>query len=211
MNGTIQRRPASDARWRTADDHILKIPTTTPAEQARDRDRARRAVQRLIGDNAADILDALGLTATESAAPAMPLEPTATKRCSRCKEVKSHARYTRCANTSDGLYPQCKDCRNASRRDLYSRRGYRGMTRHDGDIGWRTAAPGGYGVSCSQGAVEQRINTWADLRVEQDLEPRKAAERMQISMRTARRYDRILKDRGLLPQTDGSGRVVAAA
>jgi hypothetical protein len=34
---------------------------------------------------------------------------------------------------------------------------------------------------------------------------------MGVSMRSARRYDRILKDRGLLPETDESGRVVAAA
>lgn len=206
---TIERPHISSNDQVLAADYLLGMPATTPEEEAQERDLATRVVRRHGGQDVAELLDMLGLaTAPPPHSPVEPTEPTPTKRCSRCGERKPRTEFTRSAKTADGLYCQCKECRNATRRALYARRGYRGMTRHDGDIKWRHAAPGGYGVSSSREAVERRISMWADLRIEQKLKPRPAAERMEISMRSARRYDRILKDRGLLPQTDGSGRVV---
>lgn len=210
MTITMDRPQTSDHKIHNSD-YLLGTPSTTEDAEALERDRARRIVQRVAGQNAAEILDMLGIAIPE--APDAPPPPTPTKRCSRCKGFKPRSEFTKCSKAGDGLYSQCKPCHratnNKSRRTMYAERGGRNMPGGDQNITWKTASPGGYGMPCTAAAVEARIAGWKELRVDKGLDPRPAAERMQISMRSARRYDRILKDRGLLPQTDAAGRAVA--
>jgi hypothetical protein len=193
-------------------DYLLGMPAAAPEAEALEQDRARRVVQRLAGQDTAELLDMLGLAIPEP--PGTQPPPSPTKRCSRCTEVKPRSEFTKAAKSGDGLYSQCRTCHravnNKSRRKLYAERGSRSMPGGDQNITWKTASPGGSGMPCTPAAVEARIATWKELRVDKRMDPRPAAERMQVSMRSARRWDRILKDRGLLPQTDGAEQAVTA-
>lgn len=52
------------------------------------------------------------LHAMHNPPPVKEALPHGTKRCSKCKEVKAVSRFHRAKNTSDTLYPSCKDCQN---------------------------------------------------------------------------------------------------
>lgn len=61
---------------------------------------------------------------------------------------------------------------------------------------WPTAPPGGLGVLCGRPAVDGRLADYAELRIDERLSLHHAAERMRISIRTARRYEARLKAMG---------------
>jgi hypothetical protein len=105
-------RPAGDGRWRTAEDHLLRLATTSEDEQAREEELARRAVRRLAGGDVTDLLDALGLTPQTIDEPAAPTD----KRCSTCQERKPTAEFYPRLSARDGLCSQCKACRNDTKR-----------------------------------------------------------------------------------------------
>lgn len=228
---------SGDEYWRTADQHLLGLPSTTPDEEAAERNRARRLI--LHGpdregcthacvnpghdsdpdacahiyacinpghrrDLAAveELLDALGLAGT-----GMP-GPDGDKRCARCGEEKPRSAFPKRSRHRDGRDYTCTDCRNARRRAAYTTRGgYRGS--YDGRHDWEVSRTGGHGIPCSRAAVSDRISTWEILRVTEGRTPREAARAMRISMRSARRYDRVLRERGVLPGGDKTRQAVA--
>lgn len=106
-------RPSGDDRWRTAEDHLLRLATTTDDEQTHEQELARRVVHRLAGGDVTDLLDALGLTPPAIDEPAAA--PTG-KRCSTCQEMKDRADFYPRLSARDGLCSQCKYCHNASKR-----------------------------------------------------------------------------------------------
>lgn len=54
---------------------------------------------------------------------------------------------------------------------------------------WPTAPPGGRGIPRGRTAVAGRLIDYTELRVNERLSVPHAAERMRISLRTARRYE----------------------
>jgi hypothetical protein len=39
------------------------------------------------------------------------------KKCTRCKEIKQLDKFTKCINSKDGIYSQCKDCKSELARE----------------------------------------------------------------------------------------------
>jgi hypothetical protein len=116
MNGTTMRRPTSDDRWRTAEDHILNMPRTTEDDHAEEHELAARTVHRIAGHHAPELLEILGLT------PATKTPDTRTKRCTRCQQHKPRIDFYKRPDSRDGLTSQCKTCHNRSRNAVRTRR-----------------------------------------------------------------------------------------
>jgi hypothetical protein len=196
MTITMDRPQTSgNDRIRNAD-YLLGLPASSEDAEAIERDRARRAVERVAGQDAAELLDMLGLVPEPNPEPT--IRPTG-KRCSTCGETKPRTEYYKRASASDGLYSQCKTCHNASRARSARKhpRDQRAAGGSDRNITWKISAPGGRGVDCTRKGVNERRDTYGAL-IRKGLTPREAAEEMRIGMRTARRYHAELRDRGQL-------------
>ena len=189
-------RPRGNHKIHNAD-YLLGMPATTEDAEALERDRARRIVQRIAGQDAAELLDMLGLALPTAADESPPPPPG--KVCSTCQTRKPATDFYPRASARDGLYSQCKPCHNASKARSARKhpRDQRVAGGSDRNITWKISTPGGRGVDCTRDGVNERRDTYGAL-IRKGHTPRQAAEEMRIAMRTARRYHAELRDRGQL-------------
>lgn len=68
---------------------------------------------------------------------------------------------------------------------------------------WPTAPPGGRGIARGRSAVAGRLEDYTELRTAERLSVPHAAERMGLSIRTARRYEAHLITKGATPVGTG--------
>lgn len=201
MTTTTLPRPTGDLRWRTADQTHLAMPKRAEEDEATERERAIRAVHRIAGNDADDLLDQLGLLP-----PKEVLEPTG-KCCSTCQKEKSFAEFYKRLGARDGLSSQCKACVTAARKrrvkpsrakkteptNLVECSHCRMVAEHEAH-GWchacyllwtRAGRPDGGPPPRRNGRYEE----YRALTRDQHCTRREAAERMGISYRTAERYE----------------------
>lgn len=91
-------------------DHLLVMAAQEKAAKDTERDQAARAVRRIAGDAAPELLDLLGLTVGQ----VDETEPH--KRCPGCKTRKPHSAFGRNPARSDGCNTYCKACAKQRRK-----------------------------------------------------------------------------------------------
>lgn len=107
-------------------DHLLAMAAQDHAAAQLERQRAARCVRRLAPDDAAGVLEILGLDAAPPEPTAQPTPPTppkappavrtTPKRCPDCRQTKDPDEFHRNARKHDGLSVYCKPCARVRRR-----------------------------------------------------------------------------------------------
>lgn len=185
MTTTTMRRAPGGERWRTADQHLLNMPRAARDAQAEEQELAARAVHRIAGQDAAELLDILGLTppAETPHTHTKTTFDTRTKRCTRCQQDKPLTDFYKQPETRDGLRSHCKTCHNKFRNAVRTRR--------------NALTPGGRGISCARDAIDNRLNAYKQL-ILGGATIRGAAKELGVGERTAHRYHAQLRQRGEL-------------
>ncbi|GGV34018.1 hypothetical protein GCM10010182_67320 [Actinomadura cremea] len=101
-------------------DHLLAMAAHDHAANQLERQRAARCVRRLAPDDAAGVLEILGLDDVPAPAPAPASDVR--KQCPRCGQDRPGREYYRDETRPDGLYPYCKPCKRAMAANAHRRR-----------------------------------------------------------------------------------------
>lgn len=113
-HGRASQSSGPKTSFSTYGDHLLVMAAQDRADAAAERVAAARAVHRIAGDGAPEILDMLGLTAADGPAPVEPAERR--KRCAACETSKPIDEFGRNPARSDGCTTYCKPCTAERRR-----------------------------------------------------------------------------------------------
>lgn len=120
-----ERRPAIGTGMEGNYQHVLAMARADERREAQDRVLAARTVQRIGGDEAAELLAMLGLSATPEprrrVKPVIDHKPVTEKFCPRCGETKVAAEYVSRPRHADGLDTNCRVC-NRKRKNEWARR-----------------------------------------------------------------------------------------